>query len=57
MTKKVILFLVEGVSFYGKSHTKENAHELFAVVVDVDYRPALLPMKNAPMTVAMNGWS
>ena len=25
------------ISFYGKSHTKENAHELFAVVVDVDY--------------------
>ncbi|EEU7496333.1 repa [Campylobacter jejuni] len=26
-----------GYTFYGKSHTKENAHELFAVVVDVDY--------------------
>lgn len=29
--------LIPPISFYGKSHTKENAHELFAVVVDVDY--------------------
>ena len=28
--------LIPPISFYGKSHTKENAHELFAVVVDVD---------------------
>ena len=26
--------LIPPISFYGKSHTKENAHELFAVVVD-----------------------
>ncbi len=29
--------LIPPISFYGKSHTKENAHELFAVVMDVDY--------------------
>ena len=29
--------LIPPISFYGKSHTKENAHELFAMVVDVDY--------------------
>ena len=29
--------LIPPISFYGKTHTKENAHELFAMVVDVDY--------------------
>lgn len=29
--------LIPPISFYGKTHTKENAHELFAVVIDVDY--------------------
>lgn len=29
--------LIPPISFFGKTHTKENAHELFAVVVDVDY--------------------
>ena len=40
MLDKVIgdrFVLIPPISFYGKSHTKENAHELFAVVVDVDY--------------------
>ena len=29
--------LVPPISFYGKTHTKNNAHELFAVAIDVDY--------------------
>ena len=29
--------LIPPISFYGKTHTKENAHELFAMVIDVDY--------------------
>ena len=29
--------LIPPISFYGKTHTKENAHELFAVAVDIDY--------------------
>lgn len=29
--------LIPPISFYGKTHTKENAHELFAVAIDVDY--------------------
>lgn len=29
--------LIPPISFYGKTHTKENAHELFAVTVDIDY--------------------
>lgn len=29
--------LIPPISFYGKTHTKENAHELFAIAIDVDY--------------------
>lgn len=29
--------LIPPISFFGKTHTKENAHELFAMVIDVDY--------------------
>lgn len=29
--------LIPPISFYGKSHTKENAHQLFAMVIDIDY--------------------
>lgn len=29
--------LIPPISFYGKTHTKENAHELFAVAIDIDY--------------------
>lgn len=29
--------LIPPISFYGKTHRKENAHELFAVAIDVDY--------------------
>ncbi len=29
--------LIPPLSFYGKTHTKENAHELFAMAIDVDY--------------------
>lgn len=29
--------LVPPISFYGKTHTKNNAHELFAVAIDIDY--------------------
>ena len=29
--------LIPPLSFYGKTYTKENAHELFAMVIDVDY--------------------
>lgn len=29
--------LIAPVSYFGKSHRKENAHELFAIVIDIDY--------------------
>lgn len=29
--------LIAPVSYFGKSHTKSNAHELFAIVIDIDY--------------------
>ena len=29
--------LIPPISFYGKSHTKKNAHELYAVAIDIDY--------------------
>lgn len=29
--------LIPPISFYGKSHTKRNAHELFAIAIDIDY--------------------
>ena len=29
--------LIPPLSFYGKTHTKYNAHELFAVAIDIDY--------------------
>ena len=29
--------LIPPISFYGKTHTKENAHELFAMAIDIDY--------------------
>lgn len=29
--------LIPPISFYGKTHTKANAHELYAVVIDIDY--------------------
>lgn len=29
--------LIPPISFYGKTHTKENAHELYAVAIDIDY--------------------
>lgn len=29
--------LIPPISFYGKSHTKGNAHQLFAVAIDIDY--------------------
>ena len=40
MLEKVIgdeFGLVPPISFFGKTHTKQNAHELFAVAVDIDY--------------------
>lgn len=29
--------LVPPISFYGKTHRKQNAHELYAVAIDIDY--------------------
>ena len=29
--------LIPPISFFGKSHTKENAHQLFAMAIDIDY--------------------
>lgn len=29
--------LVPPISFYGKTHKKQNAHELYAVAIDIDY--------------------
>lgn len=29
--------LIAPITFYGKSHTKLNAHELYAVAIDIDY--------------------
>lgn len=29
--------LIPPISFYGKTHSKQNAHELFAVAIDIDY--------------------
>lgn len=29
--------LVPPITFYGKTHTKQNAHELYAVAIDIDY--------------------
>ncbi len=29
--------LIPPLSFYGKTHTKENAHQLFAMTIDIDY--------------------
>lgn len=29
--------LIPPISFYGKSHTKRNAHELYAIAIDIDY--------------------
>lgn len=29
--------LIPPISFYGKTHTKKNAHELYAVAIDIDY--------------------
>lgn len=29
--------LIPPISFYGKTHKKENAHELFALAIDIDY--------------------
>lgn len=29
--------LIPPISFYGKSHTKQNAHELYAIAIDIDY--------------------
>lgn len=29
--------LVPPISFFGKSHTKKNAHKLFALAIDIDY--------------------
>lgn len=29
--------LIPPISFYGKSHTKQNAHALYAVAIDIDY--------------------
>lgn len=29
--------LIPPISFYGKTHTKANAHELYAVAIDIDY--------------------
>lgn len=29
--------MIPPISFYGKTHSKEMAHELFAVAIDVDY--------------------
>ena len=29
--------LIPPISFYGKTHKKQNAHELFAVAIDIDY--------------------
>lgn len=29
--------LIPPISFYGKTHTKENAHQLFAMAIDIDY--------------------
>ena len=29
--------LIPPLSFYGKTHTKENAHQLFAMAIDIDY--------------------
>lgn len=37
--------LIPPISFFGKSHTKENAHQLFAMVIDIDY-VGLLQLKN-----------
>ncbi|PBG42426.1 hypothetical protein BGU93_19380 [Clostridioides difficile] len=28
--------LIRPLSFYGKKHTKENAHQLFAMAIDID---------------------
>lgn len=32
-----IFGLIPPISFFGKSHTKANAHQLFAMVLDIDY--------------------
>ena len=37
--------LIPPLFFYGKTHTKENAHELFAMAVDIDYA-GLQQLKN-----------
>lgn len=40
MLKKVIgdsFGLIPPISFFGKTHTKKNAHALFAVAIDIDY--------------------
>lgn len=29
--------LIPPITFYGKTHTKQNAHELYAVAIDIDY--------------------
>ena len=29
--------LIPPISFYGRTHRKENAHELFAIAIDIDY--------------------
>lgn len=29
--------LIPPISFYGRTHTKRNAHELYAVAIDIDY--------------------
>ena len=40
MLEKVIgdeFGLIPPISFYGKTHRKQNAHELFAMAIDIDY--------------------
>ncbi len=29
--------LIPPITFYGKTHTKQNAHELYAIAIDIDY--------------------
>ena len=48
--------LIPPISFYGKSHTKENAHELFAVVVDVDY-VGKQQLKNLLKQLSVSFWA
>ena len=46
--------LIPPITFYGKTHTKQNAHELYAVAIDID--EAIRERSTAPTDLPCEFW-